>query len=85
MQPEKSEPDVVKQKVVPTTQKTPILGTIVKPTVVEPVDMIAMLSQITVKVPLSELFRIEEHKNKALSWLGGIANNNSIDNQAVAQ
>ncbi len=56
VQPEKSEPDVVKQKVVPTTQKTLIPGTIVKPTVVEPIDMIAMLSQITVKVPLSVSF-----------------------------
>ena len=26
------------------------------------------------KVPLSEMFRIEEHKTKALSWLGGIGN-----------
>lgn len=32
-----------------------------------PIDMLSMLSQITVKVPLSELLRIPEHKEKALS------------------
>ena len=85
MQPKKSELDVVKQNVVPTAQTTLTPGNIVKPTVVEPVDMISMLSQITVKVPLSKLFRIEEHKNKALSWLGGIANNNIIVDQTMPQ
>ena len=52
---------------------------------VEPIDMISMLSQITINVPLSELFKIEEHKNKALSWLGGIANNNITVDQAMSQ
>ena len=33
--------------------------------------MTTVLSQITVKVPLSELLRIPEHRNKALAWLGG--------------
>ena len=63
---------------VPTAQKTSIPGIIVKPTTIEPIDMIAMLSQITMKVPLYELLRIEEHKSKALSWLGGIDANSVV-------
>ena len=31
-----------------------------------------MLSQMTVKVPLSEMFRIKEHKNKAIEWISGV-------------
>ena len=38
-----------------------------------------MLWQITVKLPLFELFRIDEHKSKALSWLGGIGNNGNMN------
>ena len=37
-----------------------------------PVDMLQVLSQITVKVPLSELLRIPEHKEKTFSWVGCI-------------
>ena len=44
----------------------------IKNTTYDPIDMVSMLSQIIVKVPLAEMFRIEEHKRKALSWLGGI-------------
>lgn len=33
------------------------------------IDMLAILSHITVKVPLSELLRILEHQNKAIAWL----------------
>ena len=64
--------------IVLVIQKFPILGIIVKPTMSDPIDMISMLSQITIKVPLSNFFRIEEHKSKALSWLGGIGNNDNI-------
>ena len=55
----------------------PTLGMIVKPTISNPNDMISMLSQITIKDPLFKLFRIEEHKRKALSWLEGIGDNNN--------
>ena len=47
--------------------------------------MLSMLSQLIVKVPLSELFRIEEHKNKALTWLEGIGNNNDTEQNAIQQ
>lgn len=33
---------------------------------VSPIDMLLVLSQITVKVPLSEFLRISEHKTKAI-------------------
>ena len=49
-----------------------------KNTIYDPIDMVSMLSQITIKVPLSKMFRIEEHKKKALSWLGGIQDNNVV-------
>ncbi len=58
---------------------------IVKPIVSDTIDMISMLSQITIKVPLSKLFIIEEHKSKALSWLGGIGNNNNNIEQNATQ
>lgn len=32
-------------------------------------DMYAILSEMTVKVPLSELFKIEEHTNRAMAWI----------------
>lgn len=35
------------------------------------IDMMSVLSQITIKVPLSRLLRILEHKNKAIAWVGG--------------
>ena len=37
-----------------------------------PVDIFTMLSQMTVKVPLSEMFRIKEHKSKAIEWISGV-------------
>ena len=37
-----------------------------------PIDMFTMISQMIVKVPLSKMFRIEEHKNKALEWINGV-------------
>ena len=64
---------------------TTTLGILVKPTISKPIDMISMLSQITVKVPLFELFRIEEHKIKALSWLGGIGNNGNMVEPSTTQ
>ena len=63
VQGKKSGPDTIKKIVVPAVHKISTLGILIKPTIIEPVDMISMLSQITVKVPLSELFRIEEHKS----------------------
>ena len=36
------------------------------------IDMTTVLSQITIKVPLSKLLRILEHLNKAIAWLGDI-------------
>lgn len=35
-------------------------------------DMYAILSQMTVKVPLSELFKIAEHKNGAMAWINEV-------------
>ena len=37
-----------------------------------PIDMFTMLSQMTIKVPLSEMFRIKEHKSKATEWISGV-------------
>ena len=34
--------------------------------------MFTMLSQMNVKVPLSEIFRIKEHKSKAIEWISGV-------------
>lgn len=70
--------DTTKELKVPAIQKNPAPGTLVKPTISKPIDMISMLSQIIVKVPLSELFRIEDHKRKSLSWLGGIGDNSNV-------
>lgn len=47
--------------------------------------MISMLSQIIVKVSLSELFRIEEHKRKSWSWLGGIRDTSNFVKPDVIQ
>lgn len=75
-----SRSDNSKQIVILAASKAPTLGMIVQTTMSEPIDMISMLSQITVKVPFSKLFRIEEHKSKVLSWLGGIRNiNNNVE------
>ena len=78
MQEKGSGPDTVKQIIVHVAQKVLTLGMIMKPTMSNPIDMISMLSQITIKVPLSKLFRIDEHKRKALSWLEGIGNDSSV-------
>ena len=37
-----------------------------------PIDMFNMLSQMNVKVPLSKMFKSDEHKNKALEWIRGV-------------
>ena len=63
---------LVKKKVSSTIQTLSPLDVNIKNTTYDPIDMVSMLSQIIVKVPLAEMFRIEEHKRKALSWLGGI-------------
>ena len=34
------------------------------------IDMLVVLCQITIKVPLSKLLRILEHWDKAIAWLG---------------
>lgn len=83
MQGKKSKPDTIKKTMVHAAQKPSIVGIIVKPATIEPIDMIAMLSQITVKVPLSKLLRIEEHKSKALSWLGGIDASNVVKQNII--
>ena len=36
------------------------------------IDMLSVLSQITVKVPLSKLLRIPKHRDKAIAWVGGV-------------
>ena len=36
------------------------------------IDMLSVLSQVTFKVPLSELLRIPEHRDKAIAWVGGV-------------
>lgn len=51
---------------------------------VPPIDMLSLLSQITVKVPLSELLRTPEHKRKAIAWEKGVdkkVNNDCNTNQ----
>ena len=75
--------DTIKKIIVSVVKKVPTPSMIVKPTIFDPIDMISMLSQITIKVPLSKLFRIQEHKSKALSWLGGIGNNDNILEQII--
>lgn len=62
-----SKPENDKQKESPVYQ--PHVPKVVKSISYDPVDMVSILSQISVKVPLSEMFRIEEHKRKAFSWL----------------
>ena len=37
-----------------------------------PIDMFSILSQMTIKVPLSQMFRIKEHKSKAIEWISGV-------------
>ena len=36
------------------------------------IDMFYVLSQITIKIPLFELLRILEHRDKAIAWVGGV-------------
>ena len=67
--------DLVKQKASSIVQNPIPIDVSIKNIVYDPIDMVSMLSQITVKVPLVEIFRIEEHKRKALSWFGGIKDN----------
>lgn len=78
VQEKKLDFNTIKIKEVSFIQMPSAIGNSTKPTIYDPIDMISMLSQITIEFPLSEMFRIEEHKNKALSWLGGIRNSNVI-------
>lgn len=41
-----------------------------------PIDMSKLLSHITVKVPLLEMMRIQEHRMKALDWVNGVTSTN---------
>ena len=75
--------DSIKQKVSSTIQNPTPLDVNIKNIAYDPIDMVSMSSQITIKVPLAEMFRIEEHKRKALSWLGGIQDNEVVT-QALA-
>ena len=36
------------------------------------IDMFVVLSQVTIKVPLSKLMRIPKHRDKAIDWVGGV-------------
>ena len=38
---------------------------------------------MTVKVPLSKMFRIEEHKNKALAWIKGVGKKSEVGTKKV--
>ena len=49
------------------------------------VDMFSMLSQMTIKVPLSEMFRIEENKNRALKWINGVGQSANIGIKRVVE
>ena len=86
MQEKGSRSATTKKVIEPIVQKALILGMIMKPTISNPIDMISMLAQITIKVTLSKLFRIEEHKSKAFSWLEGMGDNNyNIEQNAIQQ
>ena len=52
--------DVTKNIEDPTIQVQAARGNISKYFTCDPIDMISMLSQITIKVPLSDMFRIEK-------------------------
>ena len=67
--------DLVKKKVSSTILTPSPLDINMKNIAYDPIDIILVLSQIIVKVPLVEIFKIEENKRKALSWLGGIQDN----------
>lgn len=49
-----------------------------------PVDMLLLLSKITVKVPLQEILRIDEHKEKAMAWLKGVSSFAKIEHKSVS-
>lgn len=83
MHDKKLEPNIIKQVVGPTTQVALAPRISIKPTIYDPIDMISMLSHIVVKFALSKMFRIKEHKNKALSWLSGIGNSNLIEKKST--
>ena len=73
----KDEPTLVKpmvqkvDKVIgePTLQPQAKKGMVLNVPSSIPIDMFSMLSHMTINVPLSEMFRIKEHKNKALAWI----------------
>ena len=49
------------------------------------VDMFTMLSQMTIKVPLSKMFRIEKDKNRALEWIDGVGKSANIGIKKVVE
>lgn len=82
VQQKKLDSDIIKQA-EPSIQAPIVLGKFVKPNIYDPIDMIEMLSQINVKVPLSKMFKIEELKDNALSWLGGKGNSNVVEQEPI--
>ena len=36
------------------------------------IDILFVLSQVTIKVPLSKLLRIPKHRDTAIAWVGGV-------------
>ena len=50
-----------------------------------PVYMFTMLSQMTIKVPLSEMFRIKEQKNKALEWSNGVKKYTNVASRKITE
>ena len=47
-------------------------GTVVNVPPNSSIDMLFVLSQVIVKVPLSELLRKPKHRDKAIAWVGGV-------------
>ena len=45
--------------------------------------MIFLLSQITIKFPLSEMLRIEEQRHKALAWVGDVIDSDIPNSEIV--
>lgn len=43
-----------------------------------PIDMLSMLLQITIKVPLSELLRIPEHKVEVMAWVVSLKDGSNL-------
>lgn len=49
-----------------------------------PVNMIQLLSQITIKVPLQEMLRIEEHREKAMAWVKSASHLVEVENENIS-